>query len=297
MDKDIFFSQTKRQKPKHLGRKLLAVLLCLLLVALAVTVCVNVVLNRDFTVSFYQLRSDKVSDNIRIVELADLHNCEFGADNCRLVEKIETLKPDLIIYAGDMMNEGDSDYSVLFDLTDKLVRIAPIYACYGNNELDQVLFHDKEFAGRLTAHGVRLLSNEAEDVEVGNTTLQFIAVSDNLEQFDVETNNAKRFLERLEPTNNCRICLTHFPELFKEKLLNRGIDIAFTGHAHGGHIRLPRIGGLYSNGEGFLPTFTEGVVETSDGAQVVVSRGLGNHSLIPRINNQPELVVVDICWY
>ena len=297
MEKLSFFNENRRQKPKHLGKKLLAVLLLLLLAAAIVTVAVNVVLNRDFTVSFYQLRSEKVSDNIRIVELADLHNNEFGADNCKLVKKIETLKPDLIVYAGDMMNEGDEDYSVLFDLTDKLIRIAPIYACYGNNELDQVLFHDKEFANRLTAHGVVLLSNEALDVEVGSSTIQLIGVSDNVEQFDIETNNAKRFLERLEPTGNCRICLTHYPELFKEKLLNRDIDIALTGHAHGGHIRLPRVGGLYSNGEGFLPQFTAGVVEAADGTQVVVSRGLGNHNIIPRINNQPELVVVDICWY
>ena len=155
----------------------------------------------------------------------------------------------------------------------------------------------EKFAEKLTAHNVNLLSNEAVNVKLGHSDIELIAVSDDVKQFDIETNNAKKFLESLESTDNCRICLTHYPELFHEKLLNREIDVAFTGHAHGGLIRLPKIGGLYSTGEGFLPDFTSGVVQTEDGAQVVISRGLGNSGFIPRINNQPELVVVDLCWY
>lgn len=277
--------------------KILSVLILAVIAAITLTVIVNIIINKSFTVSFYSVRCDKVSDNIRVVELADLHNAEFGKDNEKLISKIKALKPDMIVYAGDMMNYKNNDYSVLFDLSDQLSQIAPIYACYGNNELDQYLFKDKQFTEELESHNVNLLSNEAIDVKVNNSVVQLVAVSDDLKQFDIETNNSKKFLEKLEPTNNCRICLTHYPELFHEKLLNRGIDVAFTGHAHGGHIRLPKIGGLYSTGEGFLPEFTSGVVQVEDGAQVVVSRGLGNTNIIPRINNQPELVVVDICWY
>ena len=257
----------------------------------------NIAVNQNFTVSFYAIRSDKVSNNLRVVELADMHNKQFGKDNEKLISKIRMLHPDMIVYAGDMMNYGDDDYSVLFDLSDHLSEIAPIYACFGNNELDQYLFRDKQFKQELISHNVCLLSNEALDVEVNGSTVQLVAVSDDAKQFDIETNNAKKFLESLEPTVNCRICLTHYPELFLQKLLDRGIDVAFTGHAHGGLIRLPKIGGLYSTGEGFLPEFTSGVVQTEDGAQVVVSRGLGDSGYIPRINNQPELVVADICWY
>ena len=293
------------KKKKHRLLKALLAVVLILVIALGAVFGGSYLMNQNFTVSFYQITSDKVSNNIRIVELADLHNSEYGEKNSKLIAKIKALNPDIIVYAGDMMNEQDGDYSVLFDLSDKLSKIAPIYACYGNNELDRQLFHDKTFRKQLESHNVTLLSNEAKDVEVGSTVLQFVAVSDNVEQFDVKTNNAKRFLENLEPTNNCRICLTHYPELFNEKLLNRNIDIAFTGHAHGGQIRVPHFGGLYSTGEGFLPRFTEGVVTVEDGAQVVVSRGLGNSNEaeiikgigIPRINNQPELVVVDICWY
>ena len=287
----------KKQKRRHPRLRALLIFVLILSAAAVVTVGVNLIINKNFTVTFYQIRSDKVSENIRVVELSDLHNKEYGKDNAELIKKIKELKPDLIVYAGDMMNYKNSDYSVLFKLSDELTKIAPVYACYGNNELDQYLFVDKSFTEKLVSHGVTLLSNEAADVTVGGTTLQLVAVSDGVDQFDVETNNAKKFLEALEPTENCRICLTHYPELFKSKLLNRGIDIAFTGHAHGGLIRIPYVGGLYSTGEGFLPDLTSGVIEAEDGAQVVISRGLGDSGFIPRINNQPELVVVDICWY
>ena len=264
--------KTKEQKkPKSFGFKVFRAVALLLVAAIVISIGANVIINRDFGVSFYQVRCDKVTDNIRVVELADLHNAEYGKKNSKLVEKIKGLKPDLIFFAGDMMNYKDSDYSVFFNLCDDLRGTAPIYACFGNNELDQYLFEDKSFKDLTISHGVKLLSNEAVDVTVGSTTVQLIAVTEGRDQYDVPTNNAKKFVESLEPTYNCRICLTHYPELFEDKLLDKNIDIAFTGHAHGGHIRLPKIGGLYSNGEGFLPK--------------------------PRINNKPELVVVDICWY
>ena len=296
----IFKKKEKTAKKKRkvpLPLKVILIILLVLVVFCSSTLGVNYYLNKDFTTTFYQINSDKVTDNIRIVELSDLHNTEFGEKNSELISKIKSLKPDLIFYAGDMINKDEDDYSVLFDLSDKLSEIAPIYACYGNHELDRYLFTDKDFTKKLEEHNVDLLSNEAKDVTVKNSVIQLIAISDNVKQFDVKTNNAKKFINSLKPTSNCRICLTHYPELFNEKLLDKGIDIAFTGHAHGGHIRLPYIGGLYSNGEGFLPKFTEGVVKTKDNTKVVVSRGLGNHNPIPRINNQPELVVVDICWY
>lgn len=287
----------KENRNKPLWQKIVKIVALVLVVAIVATVGVNIILNRNFTVSFYQVRSDKVTDNIRVVELADLHNATYGKDNEKLVAKVRALKPDLIFYAGDMMNYKNSDYSVLFTLSDKLSEVAPIYACLGNNELDQYLFEDKSFVKKLSSHKVNVLSNEATDVTVGNTTVQLVAVTEGADQYDNPNTNAKKFVESLKPTNNCRICLTHYPELFLNKLLEKNIDIAFTGHAHGGHIRLPKIGGLYSNGEGFLPKLTAGVEEAADGTQVVISRGLGNHNFLPRINNQPELVVVDICWY
>ena len=133
--------KTGKRMPKKL--KVFLLLVLLLVVGFITTVGVNIYLNQNFMVSFYQLRCDKVSDNIRIIELADLHNIEYGEGNSKLIKQIRELHPDLIFYAGDMMNYRDSEYSVLFHLSDELSEIAPIYACFGNNELDQYLFEDR----------------------------------------------------------------------------------------------------------------------------------------------------------
>lgn len=295
---------TKKQadKPKK-KRKFLKVIVVLLIITgillciAGLTVGINIIINQNFTTTFYQITSEKVSDNIRIVELSDLHNSEFGENNSKLIDRVRSLHPDIIVFAGDMINQEDGDYSVLFDLTDKLAEIAPVYACYGNNELIRQLRLDTTFVEQFKEHNVTFLSNEAADVKVKNTSIQFVAISEDVYEYEVPTNNGKKFIESLEPTNSLRICLTHYPALFREKLLDKNIDIAFTGHSHGGLIRIPFVGGLFSPGEGFLPKYTEGVIEAEDGAQVVISRGLGNSNFFPRINNQPELVVVDICWY
>ena len=278
-------------------RKVFLAIVIILAAALVLTLVVNIIINRNFKVTFYQIRSDKVSDNIRIIELSDLHDREYGKDNAKLVGKIRDLNPDLIVYAGDMMNYGDEDYSALWSLSERLSEIAPVYACYGNNELDQQLFKDKKFVEELEKHGVNFLSNKAVDVKIKKTSLQIIAVSDDLDQYDVETNNSKKIVESLEPTNSYRVCLAHYPLLFREKLQGRGIDVVFSGHAHGGQVRIPFVGGLYAPGEGFLPELTAGVVTAEDGTTAIISRGLGGSRYLPRINNQPELVVVDICWY
>ena len=94
----------KEKKNKPLWQKIVKIVALVLVVAIVATVGVNIILNRNFTVSFYQVRSDKVTDNIRVVELADLHNATYGKDNEKLVAKVKALKPDLIFYAGDMMN-------------------------------------------------------------------------------------------------------------------------------------------------------------------------------------------------
>lgn len=273
---------------KH-RKKIIAVLVIVVL-----AVCIyNLLDQSDIDVTFYQVTSDKVSDNVRIVVLADLHLKEFGENNSKLVTKISNLKPDIIACVGDMNIEDKDDYSVVTTLCEQLVDIAPVYYSLGNNEYVAMLFNNSNIVPDLRDLGVHVLDDESEVVSIKDTRLNIGGLSQGKDQFERYGHD---FFDKYIEEDFFKLLLVHYPEEFQGELEDYPIDLALCGHAHGGQVRLPFIGGLYSTGEGFLPELTEGY-HTISNSNIIISRGLGKSSFMPRINNPPELVVVDLCWY
>ena len=67
--------------------------------------------------------------------------------------------------------------------------------------------------------------------------------------------------------------------------------MVFSGHAHGGQVRLPFIGGIIAPGQGFFPEYTEGA-HVKDNTTMYISRGLGNSICPLRLFNYPEVVCI-----
>ena len=108
-------------------------------------------------------------------------------------------------------------------------------------------------------------------------------------------------LEDFAAQSGYKMLLVHYPEYYAEDtgaLIGKDIDMALCGHAHGGQVRLPFLGALYTPDQGFLPTLTAGLHQIGD-TSLIISRGLGDGkgTPVPRINNPPELVIVDINWF
>ena len=101
------------------------------------------------------------------------------------------------------------------------------------------------------------------------------------------------FFDEYEKSRDFKLLLAHYPSLYYEALADGDIDLGICGHYHGGQVRLPFMGGLYHGDTGFFPKYNGGMYVLPN-STIFVSRGLGGHSGLPRINNRPELAVIDI---
>ncbi len=263
-----------------------------LLVLAAVVVGCNAVSNRSFGTTFYEMETDKNISGLRIVALSDLHNREYGKDNKKLVERVASLHPDIIAIVGDMMNYYDPDHSVVLNLVKNLSEVAPVYYSAGNHEVESIL-KDKNSTLRedIEKAGGVYLSHRYVEVRSGHNRFLIAGACKNAADIlEYEEGMLKEFTAE----KGFKIFLNHFPEIFDTKMEDYPVDLAICGHAHGGMVRLPFGDGIYAPDQGFFPDYTSGMRKLC-GSTVVISRGLGtSHKYEFRINNKPELVVIDV---
>ena len=235
--------------------------------------------NYHLTTSTYDVDLG-LSDDIKIVQVSDLHNQFFGIKQSVLLDQIEAIDPDIIVVTGDIVDSTHTSYSIALDLVEGAVKIAPVYYVTGNHE--DRLHGDKldKFYSDMRDLGVIFLDDTY--VDMGTYCLAGIADS-SLESFDAYP----AFTDE-KPV----VMLAHEPD-YVSLYQSLGADLVLTGHVHGGQIIIPGKGGLLSPDFTFFPELYEGM-HSYDSLTLIVSRGLGNSVAPVRINNFPELVVINV---
>ena len=275
------------------------IVICVLAVILVLAVVAGVSYNKKIGIfsdklqtTFFHLYSEKITNTqtIRLVVLSDLHNAEFGEDNSELIEKVQKLSPDLILLAGDMVDKNSDNTEIVLSLCAQLKEIAPVYYGLGNHEGTMMYVNGNRIDSDLRAEGIKVLINDSENVTVKGTTLSIGSVATSLADFD---EYSAPFVEQFEQKDTLKILIAHFPDLFYEKLADVNVDLAVAGHYHGGQVQLPLVGGVYSVDNGLFPQYCNGMFSLTNG-HLFVTRGLGNSHRSPRINNRPEIAVIDI---
>lgn len=246
--------------------------------------------NNDITVSNYIYTTDKIGtglDGYRIVQISDLHNKEFGKNQSRLLTTVERQKPDIIVVTGDLVDGFRTDIETALDFIEGAVKIAPVYYISGNHEALLSTDEASRLKDGIKRAGAVILSNRATFIQLGGDSFYLIGVNDGS-----ETDGLKNVLYTLDMLGNMRILLAHEPQ-YMESYSENGIDLVFSGHAHGGQVRLPFVGGLVAPEQGLFPKYTAGEY-VMGGTTMIVSRGLGN-SIIPlRVFNRPDVVVLEL---
>lgn len=281
----------KTKGKKHRGRGCLTALIILALIAVAAAFLIKDS-REDLEISRYEVNSKKLPesfDGFKIVQLSDLHGAEFGEDGMGLVEKVKELEPDMIALTGDFVTD-EGDLAAVEKLAARLVKLCPVYFVSGNHEFGSGLA--VKVRNILERAGVKYLSNEYLTISRGEDEILLGGVEDPLAYADM-----------LSPDELAQKMNDAAPDAFKILLGHRNywmteypelpVDLIFCGHAHGGLIRIPGVGGLIGTDRRLFPDFDAG--QFNNGRYtLIVSRGLGNSVPIPRVFNRPEIVCVEL---
>lgn len=249
----------------------------------------------DLEVTRYEITTDKLTSDLKIAFLSDLHSREYGEGNGELIRKIRDYQPDIILMGGDMVSYTDRDVSVALELCEALTGVADIYYIYGNHE--GILQYASDGAQipldrYLTDRGVKVLYGGVYEIEHKGGTIGLLAKSMHAEDY-FESPANRDLVEDFMERSGFKLVMSHYPDLIHEALKDQKFDLAVAGHYHGGQVIIPGIGGVYHGDTGFFPEYYGGAYQMRHGT-LIISRGLGDSTILPRINNNPELVLIDV---
>lgn len=257
--------------------------------------------NSKFKISHYDISDRRVKRNIRLAVLADLHNCMCSDGGRMLFDAIDSRKPDLVIIAGDMIDAKKNSYPAK---TMELIKLIhdnyPVIYGMGNHEKKVLegrgLYEiKKSFKDGLRAANLKILSNSYKYIKDTGIKISCLDLPSwyfgRIEDPGLSVDQMREYLGDVD-RDYYNILIAHDPQYF-DTYSDYGPDLVLSGHMHGGVIRLPFLGGLVSPKLALFPKYDVGYFERKN-TKMIISGGLGMHTIPLRINNPPELVIIDL---
>ncbi|MDR2817593.1 MAG: metallophosphoesterase [Oscillospiraceae bacterium] len=281
------------EKGNFFNSRVQILVVCFLILSLSIFLYLQ---NNLIVISHIEYASDKLPpafDECKILQISDLHNKQFGKNQARLIKKISSIAPDIIVITGDLVDSRHTEISKAMGLINRIAGLAPVYYTPGNHEARNNIYEKIE--PLLIASGTHVLFNRYENFERANQRIGICGLAD--PNFLFSQNYEQQLHENLnelaaESKAQFNILLAHDPAL--HKIYDRPeFALVLSGHAHGGQFRIPFRRGLYAPGQGLFPKYTSGLHQLTH-TSMVISRGLGNSAFPLRLFNLPELVVVTL---
>ena len=258
-----------------------------------------------FRVTRYQVASPKLAGEKTWVFLSDLHNQVYGVNNCRLIDAVKKESPDLILIGGDMLvGKNGHSYEPALACVKELVKIAPVYYANGNHEERMKLKPQKYIRPVLciisgkaaesgsTSFGKLNLTVLSDESKVRLTGLEIpLECYTHLKRREMPEGAIKERIGNRDP-EAFQVLLAHNPSYMKEYLA-WGADLILSGHLHGGMVRIPGIGGVIGPDFVLFPKYSGEMRRVGD-QTVIVSKGLGTHTIHIRLFNPAEVAVLSL---
>ncbi len=236
--------------------------------------------------------------------LSDLHNAVFEKQGKRILETLEYTSPRFILSAGDMVTAkgGRGGYEEALKLIREMTRICPVYLAQGNHEQRMQCYPERyadmyaRYHAQASEAGAVVLDNESVGFDEEGMRMNISALSLPYPCYrrrgrrELKEEDIRRILGRPE-SSAFQILLAHHPDFFAE-YCRWGADLVLAGHVHGGIVRLPLLGGVFGSTYRLFPRYTRGLY-CSGWQEMIVSAGLGSHTIPLRIGNPTQLVILD----
>lgn len=259
-------------------------------------------------VTKYVVENKKVPkefDGYNIVQISDLHSKLFGENNKKLIQKIKSLNPDIVVVTGDLIDGENNNYNVALDFMKEISKLYRVYYIIGNHEQKSLIkkYKDeyKDYFNKLHQIDFVNLDNNKVEIVKGDSNINLYGLTvpyscykylfDNQETTSIDIDFLEEKLGKVDK-EQFNILLAHTPFYFDE-YEKWGADLTLCGHVHGGIVRLPLVGGLLSPDRKFFPKYDLGEY-TKNKSTMIVSKGLGGSKVLIRVNCKPEIVNIKL---
>ena len=285
-----------------IGRYMIALIIVL---GVFVLICIVswIVDTHRYVIRQYEISDNRIKRNMRFVLLSDLHNKEYGVENQKLIKSIHELNPDAILIAGDLCNGlKGHDFTTALNLVRELNKDYALYYGFGNHEYRLRRYPNNygdmwdRYSQALSDIGVHIMDNEHVYLEESNIDISAVTIEREFYKrfrrgIRLQESDMKRYLGEARK-DAFELLIAHNPEYFKA-YSEWGADLTVSGHVHGGIMRLPFVGGIVSPRLIEFPRYSDGQY-TLNNKNMIVSCGLGTHTIHVRVFNPAELSVIDL---
>ena len=285
---------------KKIVRRIALLLIALLAPAVLAAEISAIVCKSTFCVRDYTVAIEGIQTETKVVLISDLHSCQYGEGNRRLLQAIRDEHPAAIFCAGDMVNAGADDeaYRQLVSFVAELQSIAQVYYSLGNTELQNMMDGGADVLRLVRTVGAAALLDDYVETEIGGNRVNVGFTMGHYGYTRAQWTNPPDYAMEyaVGADGTPAIVLMHMPESFFLDIHDKWTgDLYLSGHTHGGVIRVPGIGGVYAPTQRWWPEYDRGYFTFDDGRyQMIINPGFGGHGWIPRIFNLPEISVITL---
>lgn len=291
--------------------EIISIICICILVMIAIVIICSILECKKLTIKAYDVCSKKLPasfDGYKIVVLADLHNMIDDGRDETIISYIKENNPDIIVLAGDMIvctREAEDDNMRTATFLNRLSELACCYYGYGNHEkgLEEAVHGVSadsfaRYKNKLSdCDGLKILDNETIELKKGKDVIKLSGLNIDIKYYKrlIPTRLTKAYIDEAlgsKSPDDYVILIAHNPDYYKT-YESWGADLIFSGHNHGGLVRLPVLGGVISPKLHIFPRYDYGRY-TDGNTTMLVSGGMGAHSIKIRVNNVPELLLVTL---